>query len=792
MFKIGVFIILTVLCHNASGRELDHRLNYGTVFEKSKKLYSTSEFWSHTFVIKLTDPNQFRAPPTCKCPPYTELFLQLANITKDTTEYVNNIQLQIKHMLSEQHKTVSSRSRRSLLPFIGSLSKTLFGTATSGDLELVAHHVNKLQRAHIKLSNEFHHEVQLLSSFMSTTDDRITNAVAGIHVNHEMIESLSTQMEHNTHNIKLQQAQLMSLVIQQLTHHQAFQHSYNNLFQGFITLLSGHLSPFVVPQSDLSTTIKHIQYTLQLHRPMYKLVHSHANQYYKHGDFMVEKHENNILVTVRFPLAPAEQPLQLYKVLSFPVPVNQSSTHGTSIQGLPSFLAVPSTQTSGNTYRYLSIYDTQVFDQCDQDAKHIYCHRNFAMQYQMDCAMALYVGNISTIQNLCKFQFSVNSISPIVHQLNQSHFLLANVSAASISCGDKTVEAISCHFCIIDVPCNCSIRSDKYSFMPRFTGCSTFDSQVTVSHPVNLALLHKFFGDKVLDSISVNNTFAEPLNITIKPFRLFDHKFSNVIANDRVDQLNLDKMVAAAKEDQIIYNTMADPILDSDIFVTSAIDYQTILSIVAVTLSTFAIFGVFVSYRKLKALTAALALSARIKPVSSLPQFIYTNAPTTPAPPSVVKQIHTALPQYNTYIFLTLCIITFCFILKQHLNKRRKPALQLEISNNETSITVKVMTLPTCISLCTFHQSAPITLNNITYGLRPQVTVNWHSFAIKAENNTAVLCPPSHINISWFTALQLRSLLRASWSPYITQLWITHNGYCIPVELEALSLTTSN
>lgn len=461
-------MILTTLCHMASGREIELRLNYGTVFERSKKLYSTSEFWTHTFIIKLADPDQFSTPTPCKCPPYTELFVKLANLTTETSQYVNDVTLQIKHMLSEPHNTVRSRSRRSLLPFIGSLSKTLFGTATSGDLELVARHVNRLQKAHIRLSNEFHHESQLLASFMSTTNDRLNNAVSGIHVNHEMIESLRTQMEKTTRNIQVQQAQLMSLVMQQITHHQAFQQSYNNLFQGFISLVSGHLSPFVIPQTDLSNTIKHISLALQSHRPMYKLVHSHANQYYKHADFMVEKHENNILITVRFPLAPLEQPLQLYKVLSFPVPVNQSSTHGTSIPGLPIFLAIPSTKESVTTY--LSIYDDQIFDQCDHDAKHIYCNRNFAMQSEMDCAKALYIGNISAIQNLCKFQFSVNSISPRIHQLNQSHFLIVNVSSAFVSCDGKSVDVVSCHFCIINVPCNCSINFGQIQLYASFHG----------------------------------------------------------------------------------------------------------------------------------------------------------------------------------------------------------------------------------------------------------------------------------------------------------------------------------
>lgn len=529
---------------------------------------------------------------------------------------------------------------------------------------------------------------------------------------------------------------------------------------------------------------------------MFKLVHTHATEYYKHADFTVQKHETSIFITVCFPLAPSDQPLQLFKILSYPVPINQSTTHATTIPGLPSFLAVPSTHDSFTTY--LSIYGTQIFDQCDHDAKYIYCHKNFAMQNlpQLDCAMALYLGNITIIQQLCKFHFSVNSISPSIHQLNQSHFLIVNDSTAYLSCHgrDTKTQIPSCHFCIVEVPCNCSIHSDRYSFLPRFTGCSTFDTQVSVSHPVNLALLHKFFGDTVLNSISVNTTFAAPLNISIKPFKLFDHEFSDVIANDHVDMLNLDKMVAAAKEDQIIYNTMADPILDSDLFLNTSVDYQTVLSIVAFAFSAISIFGIFIMYRKFSALSAALALSAKIKPVSSLtlPQFIYTDGPTTPSPPSVVQQIHTALPQYNTYIFLTLCIITFCYILKQHLSKRKKPALQLEISNNTTSITVKVMTLPTCISTCAFLHSGQVLLNNIIYGIRPQLVVNWNNFMINAANNTADLSPPSHIYISWLTALQLRSMLQASWSPYITQLWITHNGYCIPVDLAASSLPISN
>lgn len=123
---------------------------------------------------------------------------------------------------------------------------------------------------------------------------------------------------------------------------------------------------------------------------MFKLVHSHASDYYKHSDFSVQKHGNNIFITVHFPLSPYYQPLQLYRVLSFPIPVNQSTTHTTSIYRLPAFSATPSSVHSLQTH--LSVYDTQFFKQCEHVANYIYCHKNFAMfsTTHLDCAMALF------------------------------------------------------------------------------------------------------------------------------------------------------------------------------------------------------------------------------------------------------------------------------------------------------------------------------------------------------------------------------------------------------------------
>lgn len=147
--------------------------------------------------------------------------------------------------------------------------------------------------------------------------------------------------------------------------------------------------------------------------------------------------------------------------------------------------------------------------------------------------------------------------------------------------------------------------------------------------------------------MSANNTFHMPPNFTIKPIQLFDHEFSSVVANDKVEQLNQDKMVAVAKEDKVnIYNTMADPILDSGLLTTNDFDYQTILSSVSTTVSIFTlvISNNIISHIH-KVLAVAHALASNAKSIFSYSPSVHIHcAPTTPFPPSIIQQIHNTLP----------------------------------------------------------------------------------------------------------------------------------------------------
>ena len=55
---IGVLVFLLLLLPmSVLGFDTVHQVNYGVVFEELPPLYSTAEFWSHTFVIDTLPPS---------------------------------------------------------------------------------------------------------------------------------------------------------------------------------------------------------------------------------------------------------------------------------------------------------------------------------------------------------------------------------------------------------------------------------------------------------------------------------------------------------------------------------------------------------------------------------------------------------------------------------------------------------------------------------------------------------------------------------------------------------------
>lgn len=73
------------------------------------------------------------------------------------------------------HKIYPRRKTLCLLPFDGSLSLSLFGTATMDDVNISASHINALTKISNNIVNALQKHNEHMTSFMSTANKRMDN-----------------------------------------------------------------------------------------------------------------------------------------------------------------------------------------------------------------------------------------------------------------------------------------------------------------------------------------------------------------------------------------------------------------------------------------------------------------------------------------------------------------------------------------------------------------------------------------------------------------------------------------
>lgn len=72
----------------------------------------------------------------------SHVLAQINSIRTETASRLNQTLNTVKSLIP--HTNVSKRGKRSSLPFTGQFSRTLFGTATVDDVNVLARHINEL------------------------------------------------------------------------------------------------------------------------------------------------------------------------------------------------------------------------------------------------------------------------------------------------------------------------------------------------------------------------------------------------------------------------------------------------------------------------------------------------------------------------------------------------------------------------------------------------------------------------------------------------------------------------
>ena len=72
----------------------------------------------------------------------------------------------------------------------------------------------------------------------------------------------------------------------------------------------------------------------------FNLIYTEPNEVYKNVDSIYARKKKKLYISVKFPISSLLQSLSLFNLLSFPVPIDDTSKHATQLLNLPPMLAI--------------------------------------------------------------------------------------------------------------------------------------------------------------------------------------------------------------------------------------------------------------------------------------------------------------------------------------------------------------------------------------------------------------------------------------------------------------------
>ena len=786
-FSVGWWIlcalVLFTLVGSCESSEVFQRLNYGVMFQQTDKVIIASDTWYHTFELSL--PNNLSVPrlATCKkdnnsCKMLSHFLSQLDSVRAETVARLNATNQFIEQLIPQTH-VHKSRSKRALLPFIGTLSKGLFNTATMDDFNVLATHMNKLNKMATNLAKALTQHEDHLSSFMETANSRMDNLMSGVTNNRLGIKLIQNELHTTALNLEQSFNYMMDLLIDQINTSNSLNHALDELKIGINSLVNGQLSPLLIPEQVMESTVNDIAALLQRKFHGFHLSIKDMKSIYSDCKYLFARNGTNIYITIKLPVSHFTEPLILYRVISSPVPINSTSTHATQLLDLPPYFLV-----TGNKQYYAPVTDMELTSCRGNDVK--YCTSSIALTpvTSSSCILALYANDKNQVKSLCDFRFLQNVVKPKIIELSPNTLLVYRTPLLSLECIDDHRMAKGCDFCLFKLPCRCSISTNNHFFPPRLASCHHSSDNITTIHPVNLALLQHFFDDTFVNDIFADTIFSKPVNVTLPQLKIYEHEMSDIVAADSKAHLSLAKMAQTAKQDKVIFQSIAEPLLDGQIDLDNGWQISnTILLYIVSGISGISIALFVWTVFKIRKLSAGLLLVEKVQNakalVTDVPSFIYKSKFKPNQESSTISFSFEMTWDKANCIILCVLFIFIAISFWKRCQMKRQSKLCLEVTGGKMCTLLDIIQLPMCPSY--YHINVPYSINKVEvkgHWYAPKLHVSWPNFTIRNTSNDDIVHIKSSISISFWNAYKLKKILSKNYFVYVYKY---HHGVMIPI-----------
>ena len=299
-------VLLCCIVGGAPSTETLQRLNYGMVFQTRSALQLSNEYWLRTFKVPL--PAALHLPSigtyhkgVDTCILIGHVLAQINTICAETSARLNDTLETVYRRLPESAH-IKGRGKRSLLFFLGQLSRSIFGTATVDDINILSRHINELSRRTMKISTAIEQHGAHMSSSMEKANKRMDNLMKGVKNNEMAIIYIHTQLQTSIRDLKSNFEQMSNILTKQIQQSNHLNHQLDEIKLGIIDLVKGKLSPLILSPDVLQSTIEKNQNLLNSKYREFSLAHTTVDQLYKSEKFLYARQNNSLFITIKLPV----------------------------------------------------------------------------------------------------------------------------------------------------------------------------------------------------------------------------------------------------------------------------------------------------------------------------------------------------------------------------------------------------------------------------------------------------------------------------------------------------------
>ena len=489
------------------------------------------------------------------------LIAMIANLGHRSHDQILQLVEEIHAILPLPFPNGTAMSRRAILGFVGELQHTIFGTATSEQVEILANQVAAISKSQESILKTAQRAVADMSSFATVETKHLKAAIAQLR--NMSIDTLRLSQNRAT-NAEAAAQYLTDLIVHgfQITHGAELVSDHlMSVLVAVQMLRDGRVSPYLLPPELLQNALAEITGILNDHfGSKLQDVYANPQYYYAHSDYYYARTETHLLLTVLIPLTNHREDLDFYRVHSYPLPLQQNTSHTMVLQSIPEVIAIA---------RSGQWYSTMTLDDLKDVVKNMRpkTGRVFRANSKSECIVAIFTGDAQAIGKSCHYTVLTTTLKPTIWQLQDHLYVLTAIKNYNLTCTNITNQITTenfggCHSCILTLPQNCEY-DDGINHIFAFSVKDETSVPMARSHILNLGLLSHFFESDKIQGL-IGQRFVHLPTIRLPTFRFYEANLSRVLAEQDHSQLELDKVVSQVKDDAMIMSNLQQALLSGD------------------------------------------------------------------------------------------------------------------------------------------------------------------------------------------------------------------------------------